>query len=362
MKPYDRPIRIGLIGAGYIAAVHSAAYRVVAGTFPADVPPVELVRVVDSDAHRAAGLAAAWGWTEVADEIEAVTRAADIDVVDICAPNDVHAVVAIEALHHGKHVVCEKPLAADVTQAREMAAAARGAGRVAQVCFYYRTWPAIAHARRLIDGGAIGRVVGFRGRMLQDYAADPGFALGWRATPEGGAGALDDLGSHILDVARFLAGDMRVLDGATWSTVNRPGPALVDAASARVEFASGASGVVEASWAARGHGCDLGFEVEGDEGTIHFGWERANELHVRSRGSADFERLLVGPAMPGAEAFLGVSGQQMGYRDAFTLGLGRLLSAIAAGERSCAPTFDDGLRVAELVAAIRASAMAAGSR
>jgi predicted dehydrogenase len=359
---HDSPVRIGLIGAGYIAGVHSAAYRVAAGTFPADVPPIDLVRVVDSDAHRAAGLAAAWGWTDAADEIEAVTRAEDIDVVDICAPNHVHALVAIEALRHGKHVVCEKPLASDLAQARDMAAAARGAGRVAQVCFYYRTWPAIAHARRLIDDGAIGHVVRFRGRMLQDYAADPGFTLGWRATPEGGAGALDDLGSHILDVARFLVGDMRVLDGATQSTVNRRGPAVVDAASAHVAFASGAFGVIEASWAARGHGCDLGFEVEGEEGTIRFGWERANELHVRSCGSADLERLLVGPGMPGAGAFLGVPGQQMGYRDAFTLGIGRLLEAVAAGERSCAPTFDDGLRVAELVAAIRASAAAAGSR
>jgi levoglucosan dehydrogenase len=347
-----RPIRVGLIGAGYIAGVHSAAYRVVAGTYPSQLPPVELVRVVDPAGDRAAALASAWGWREIAHETEAVTEADDIDVVDICAPNHAHASVALAALGHGKHVVCEKPLAAELADAREMALAARQARRVAQVCFYYRTWPAVAHARHLIEDGAIGEITSFAGRMLQDYAADPRVALGWRASrQEGGAGALDDLGSHILDIARFLVGDMRVVAATTRSTVQRQGPAVVDAASARVEFASGASGVIEASWAAHGHACDLGFEIEGTHGAIRFAWERANELHLR-QGSSPPGRLLVGPGMPGAGAYLGVPGQQMGYRDAFTLGLGRMLAAVAAGERSATPTFDDGLRVAELVAAI----------
>jgi predicted dehydrogenase len=353
MTRQDEPIRVGLVGAGYIAGVHSAAYRVAAGTYPSQLPEVELVRVVDPDRDRAAALASAWGWREIAHETEAVTDADDIDVIDICAPNHAHASVALAALGHGKHVVCEKPLAADLADARDMALAAREAGRVAQVCFYYRTWPAIAHARRLIDDGAIGEITSFTGRMLQDYAADPRLALGWRASEqEGGAGALDDLGSHILDIARFLAGDMRVVAATTRSTVERQGPAVVDAASARVEFASGAAGAIEASWASHGHACDLGFEIEGTHGAIRFEWERANELHLREGGSRS-ARLLVGPGMPGAGAFLGVPGQQMGYRDAFTLGLGRMLAAVAAGERSAAPTFDDGLRAAELVAAIR---------
>jgi predicted dehydrogenase len=359
MKGSNGPIRIGIVGAGYIAGVHSAAYRVVAGTFPTKVPQVELVRVVDTDAGRAAALASAWSWREVAAEVEAVTEAQDIDVVDICAPNHVHAAVAIAALEHGKHVVCEKPLAADLSEARTMATAARNAERVAQVCFYYRTWPAIAHARRLVDEGAIGDVRGFTGRMLQEYAADPALGLGWRASSqEGGAGALDDLGSHVLDVARFLAGEMRVVEASTRTTVARPGVALVDAASAQVEYTSGASGVVEAGWAARGHACDLGFELEGTHGAIRFGWERANELEVRWDGSERFERQLVGPLMPGAGAFLGVPGQQMGYRDAFTLGLAGMLASVSAGAVSAAPSFEDGLRVAELVAAIRKAARA----
>jgi levoglucosan dehydrogenase len=359
MKRRNRPIRIGIVGAGYIAGVHSAAYRVAAGTFPTEVPQVELVRVVDPDAVRAEALASAWSWREVAAEVEAVTEAQDIDVVDICAPNHVHAAVAIAALEHGKHVVCEKPLASDLAEARAMAVAARKADRVAQICFYYRTWPAVAQARRLVDEGAIGDIHGFTGRMLQEYAADPALGLGWRASrQEGGAGALDDLGSHILDIARFLVGEMRVVGASTRSTVERPGPALVDAASAQVEFTSGAAGVVEAGWAARGHACDLGFELEGTHGSIRFGWERANELEVRRDGGERLERQLVGPLMPGAGAFLGVPGQQMGYRDAFTLGLAGMLAAVGAGPASAAPSFEDGLRVAELVAAIRQGARA----
>jgi predicted dehydrogenase len=352
-----RPIRVGIVGAGYIAQIHSAAYRVAAGTFPGAVPEVELVRVVDADAERAAALASAWSWRESTTEAARVTEADDVDVVDICAPNHVHAEVAIAALRHGKHVVCEKPLAASVAEARAMADAARAAERVAQVCFYYRTWPAIAEARRLVEEGAIGEITSFTGRMLQEYAADPELALGWRARrAEGGAGALDDLGSHILDVARFLVGDLRVLEATTRATVARPGPPLVDHASACVELASGALGELEAGWAARGHHCDLGFELVGTDGEIGFGWERANELLVRRAGSTQVERELVGPRMPGARAFVGVSGQQMGYRDAFTLGLGAMLAAVAAGATTTAPTFEDGLRVTELVAAIQQAA------
>jgi predicted dehydrogenase len=250
-------------------------------------------------------------------------------------------------------VVCEKPLAADAATARRMAQVARDSGRLAQVCFYYRTWPAIAWARELIEEGAIGRPVHFRGWMLQDYAADPATPLGWRAAAGSGAGALDDLGSHILDVARFLVGDVAAVQAHCRSIVDRKGPALLDAASVLLEFRSGASGVLEASWAMKGHSCDLGFDLVGDEGAIRFSWERANELHVRRAEGLGFERVLVGSGQPGAGSFIHVPGQQMGYRDAFTLGLGRLLTAITNEQSAVSPSFDDGAMAAELVAAIR---------
>ena len=124
-----------------------------------------------------------------------------------------------------------------------------------------------------------------------------------------------------------------------------------------VDFRSGASGVLEASWAMPGHSCDLGFDLVGDAGAIRFEWERANELHVKRAGQATFERVLLGPAQRGAGHIIQLPGQQMGYRDAFTLGIGKLLQAIARGEDRVSPSFEDGLRAAELTDAVqRASA------
>jgi predicted dehydrogenase len=355
MMSRQRPVRVGLVGAGYIGAIHSAAYRVVRGTFPHNVPPVELVHVADADATRAEATADAWGWGRHGDEWQAVTRADDIDMVDVCAPNHVHAAIAIDAARHGKHVVCEKPLAGDPEEAAAMAEAVRAAGVLAQVCFYYRLWPAVVHARELIDQGAIGRIVHVRGRMLQDYAADPAHTLGWRANADqGGAGALDDLGSHIVDLVRHLAGDMRALIASGRSTVGRDTPAI-DLVAALVEFSSGATGTIEAGWAARGHSCDLGFDAIGEDGALRFGWERANELQVMERGCDGFRRVLLSGVHAGASGFIGVPGQQMGYRDAFTVGLAEFLRGLAEGRREVEPSFEDGVQVASVLAAMRQS-------
>lgn len=347
-------LKIGMVGSGYIAGIHSAAYRSVTGTFLGSIPALDLRRVADTDLDRATSLASAWGWESHTANWQAVTRAADVDVVDVCTPNDLHADIAIDALNHGKHVVCEKPLAPDLTTARKMADAARVSGRLAQVCFYYRTWPAVAWAGELIDAGAIGRPLHLRSWMLQDYATDPNIDLGWRATERrAGAGALDDLGSHVLDISRFLVGEISAVQANCRSTVDRDGPDLIDAATVLTEFASGASGVIEASWAMPGHACDLGFDMVGDQGAIRFSWERGNELHIQRPGNLGFERVLLSSAQPGAERFLQIPGQQMGYRDAFTLGLGRFLCGVANGDTSTDPSFDDGVKAAELVAAIR---------
>ncbi len=360
MSPSE--IRVGVVGAGYIAKVHSAAYRAVSGTYE-ELPPIALVAVADADPTRADALRAAWDWQRAGQDWRAVTRADDVDVVDVSVPNALHAEIAIDALRHGKHVICEKPLAHDLAAAREMCAAADTSDRVAQVCFYYRLWPAIAWARQLVDEGAIGRVQHFRGWMLQDYAADAAQDLGWRVRrADAGAGALGDLGSHVLDVARHLCGELTDVCAVTRETVARAGGPLEidDLVSMLVGFEGGASGVVEAGWAARGHKCDLGFDLVGDAGAIRFSWERSNEIEVLTGDVGDptngFRRVLVGGGQPEVGRFVAVPGQGLGYRDAFTIGIGQAMRAIAAGEAVASPTFADGLRVAEVVAAAQQSA------
>ncbi len=356
-------LRVGIIGAGYISAVHSAAYRAAAGTF-AEVPrEVELAAVSDLNASQAQRLSREWGWERTEPEWQRITRAEDIDLVDVSVPNSLHAQIAIDALEHGKHVICEKPLAHDLSSARAMCAAAERSERLAQVCFYYRLWPAIAWAKQLVEDGRIGEVQHFRGWMLQDYAADPRHTMGWRSTrADAGAGALGDLGSHILDIARYLCGEVRAVNAITRQLVERSSGSaeLDDAAVIMLEFSTGASAVVEASWAMRGHRCDLGFDLVGRDGAVRFSWERANEIEVFT-GDVDseksgFQRVLIGPGQPGAGGFAGVPGQGLGYRDAFTIGIGRALAAAAVDAGSAAPSFEDGLRVAELTDATLRSA------
>lgn len=352
-----RAVRFGIVGAGYIAGAHSAAYLAAGGTFPGDDVRAELVAVADSDRARATALQSAWGWGRVEREWQSVTRADDLDVVAVCVPNALHAAVAIDALEHGKHVICEKPLADDVTTASAMHAAAASAGRLAQVCFYYRLWPAVAWATQLVRNGEIGQVRHFRGWMLQDYAAAPTHELGWRAEAGAGNGALGDLGSHIIDIARCLCGEIAAVSAAARRLRGASDP--IDAASMLVDFDGGASGVIEASWAMPGHRCDLGFDLIGEQGAIRFAWERANEIHVLSGDVDDpangFRKVLIGASHPGASAFAGVPGQGLGFRDAFTIGVGSMLVAIGQGAQHVAPSFADGLAAAQVVAAAASS-------
>lgn len=356
-------VRIGIVGSGGIAAAHSAAYRLVAGTF-ADVPRnIHLVGAADVDGARAADLARSWGWNRSTSDWREVTRADDIDLVDICVPNAFHAEVAIDALAHGKHVICEKPIASTWQDARDMAAAAAQAQRVAQVCFYYRVWPAISWARQLIESGDLGTVRNFRGWMLQDYASNPAHDLGWRARlAESGAGALGDLGSHIIDIAQYLCGDITGVYATTRSLVDRhvPTPGVDDIATMVVDFEGGAGGVIEASWALRGHKCDLGFDVACDRGAVRFAWERSNEVAILAGDVADpdngFKTVLIGGGQPDVGKFVGVPGQGMGYRDGFTIGVSKALGAIGRGETSADPTFIDGFQVALVIDAALQSA------
>jgi predicted dehydrogenase len=360
--PTDR-IRIGIVGSGGIAHAHSAAYRLVAGTYP-DVPRhVELVAAADVDPSRAAELETAWGYGRSHGDWRQITRADDIDVVDICVPNVFHAEVACDALAHGKHVICEKPIASTWEAARDMAAAAAEAERVAQVCFYYRTWPAIAWARQLLDSGELGAVRNFRGWMLQDYAANPSHDLGWRARlAESGAGALGDLGSHITDIARYLCGEITGVYATTRELVQRdvPTPGVDDLVTMVVDFESGIGGVLEASWALRGHKCDLGFDLVCDKGAVRFSWERFNEVGVLTGDVSDpdngYRTVLIGGGQPDVGRFVAVPGQGMGYRDGFTIGVSKALGAVARGETSADPSFMDGFQVALVVDAALQSA------
>ncbi len=366
-------VRIGLVGAGFMGKIHSIAYRNAAMLFGAETPAVDPVAVADFDPALADRAARDWGWSRSVPTWQEVTAADDVDVVDICTPNDTHVDVALDALQRGKHVLCEKPLALDGDSAHRLCEAAAATDRVTQVGFVYRQWPAVAMARQLIDEGAIGTVRTARSQFLLDYNSNPDVPMSWRFDrSRAGSGALGDVGSHCIDLLQHLVGPISQVAARMQTFVHQRRDfdgylvdvTVDDQTEILADFECGATGSILASWAGTGHKCDLGFEIIGSRGSVSFSWQRSNELHffdgTDPHDRQGFRTILVGPAHPGADGIHTVAAQGLGYTDAFTIAARNTLRNLSAGKVLSGPTFVDGLRVAEVTDAVIA-AVATGS-
>ena len=366
-------VRIGLVGAGFMGKIHSIAYRNAGMLFGSEIPGVETAAVTDFDPSLSERAARDWGWGRAVRTWQEITASDDIDVVDICTPNDNHVDIALDAIQRGKHVLCEKPLALDGDSCYRLCEAARDSDRVTQVGFVYRQWPAVAMARKLIDEGAIGTIRTARAQFLLDYNGNPDVPMGWRFDKvRAGSGALGDVGSHCIDLLQYLAGSISQVAARMQTFIpqrrDRDGKVVDvtvdDQTEILADFESGASGTMLASWAGTGHKCDLGFEVIGSRGSLSFTWQRSNELKffdgTDSEDRQGFRTILVGPAHPGADGIHTVAAQGLGYTDAFTIAARNTLRNLSAGKVLSGPTFVDGLRVAEVTDAVIAS-VASGS-
>ena len=256
-----RDINVALIGYAFMGRAHSNAWRQVTSFFTPRLRPRLKVLCGRSEAGVEAA-ARRFGWDEAATDWRAVIERPDIDLVDICTPDESHAEIAIAAAGAGKTVLCEKPLATSARDAERMLAAVQRAGVLHMICHNYRRVPAVMLAKGLIRDGRIGRIRHFRGTYLQDWIVDPQFPRVWRLDRRRtGAGALGDIGSHVVDLARSLVGEIAEVAGATETFVKRrPLPedpsrraavTVDDAAVAAVRFASGALGTIEATRMAR---------------------------------------------------------------------------------------------------------------
>ena len=364
-------IRVGMVGGGFMARTYSLALSAVYGLAWPAAPEIRRVRLADVSRRLGDHTALAWGWDEVSDDWRAVTRADDVDLVFVLTPNDSHAAISIDALDHGKHVLCEKPLSNTLEGAQAMCRAAVRSGRVHQVGFVYRKWPAVAFARQVIESGGIGEIVHYRGHFFHDYGLDPAMAITWRlqhAISGGGSGA--DIGSHVSDRARYLAGEIGGVCAAARThfarrpLADRPGetaPVDVDEVTDMlVAFEGGATGTLQTSWLAGGHKMDIGFAVHGTRGSVEFTSEEPTEVRLYKTSDpaseSGFRGIPVGPAHPGAELFWPVPGMALGFGDGFIIAVRDLLRAIAGGG-AATPDFLDGLRANEVVAAAQASAI-----
>ncbi|MGM7776070.1 Gfo/Idh/MocA family protein [Arthrobacter sp. KNU-44] len=368
-EPVKTTLGVAAIGYAFMGKAHSNAWRNVGSFF--DVPAFEQKVLVGRDPEQVAEAAARYGWSESATDWRQVLERDDIHIVDICAPGWMHAEIAIAALEAGKHVLVEKPLANTLAEAEAMTDAARAArsrGIQSMIGFNYRRVPALALARELIAEGRLGTVRHVRAAYLQDWLVDPDSPMTWRLNKEtAGSGALGDIASHAIDQVLFLLGDtVTEVSGRLHTFVDsRPGadgPEQVtvdDAAWATLTLASGAVASVEVSRMATGKKNSLTMEIYGDKGSLLFDLESINELGfmdatvpVREQG---FRRILVNePEHPYMDAWW-PQGHVIGWEHTFTHEIRDFLAAIDAGTPP-SPSFEDGLAVQQVLAAIEESA------
>ncbi len=359
------PLRIGLIGTGFMGKTHVFGFAAAARVF--DLPcALVLHTVADRSDELAAEAARTLGFARSSGDWRTLVADPGIDVIDITAPNALHREMALAAIAAGKHVYCEKPLAPLAAEAREMADAAEAAGVRTQVGFNYLCNPMVGLAREMIEAGELGEIRAFRGIHAEDYMADATAPFSFRTEPLGG-GVLADLGSHVLATAEYLMGPIeRVLGDCVTAIAGRPDGSggtrrveVDDVSRAFLRFQSGATGSIEASWIATGRKMQHDFEVHGSKGALVFSQERLNELHVYSAGDAagrrGFRRIEAGPEHEPYGRFCVAPGHQLGFNDLKAIEVARFAEAIA-GMRPEPFNFRAGQRVQELVEAIRASA------
>ncbi|WP_400163304.1 Gfo/Idh/MocA family protein [Brevibacillus sp. TJ4] len=359
-------IRVGMVGYKFMGKAHSHAFRDIPFFFAGEAVPV-MQAICGRDEQGVREAAGKMGWATWETDWRRMLERDDIDLIDIVTPNHTHAEIAIAAARAGKHVICEKPLALTVEQAKQMVEAVNEAGVVHMICHNYRFAPAVQYAKKLIDEGRLGKIYHIRATFLQDWLMDPHFPLTWRLRKEvSGSGTLGDIGAHIIDLARFLVGEFDEVVGMMETFVrHRPlgemdiqlkgrpksgewGEVTVDDASAFLaRFANGAMGTFEATRYSRGNRAGNRFEINGEKGSIRWDMENLNNLQVYLQddepGLQGFRTINCTEAEHPYGSVYWPAGHIIGYEHTFIHLLHELMEGIAKGV-SPAPNFEDGLR------------------
>ncbi len=375
-------LRVGLIGYRFMGKAHSNAWRQAPHFFPLKAG-IEMHTICGRDAAGVEAARAQFGWKQAATDWRMVVNSPQIDVVDISTPNDSHAEIAIAAAAAGKHILCEKPLAVTLRQCEAMVAAVKKARVVNMVCHNYRRIPALALAKKMIEGDALGRVLHYHARYAQDWPMDPEFPLSWRFQKGiSGSGANGDIHSHIIDLARYLVGEFQEVSALMHTFVRErpvPDPAgkgqglggkagkrmakvtVDDAVSCIGRFKSGAVANLEATRFAAGRKNHICVEINGTKGSLFFDFEDMNRLKFFDRTLAPdrqgFRDILV-TEPGGVHPYAGQwwpPGHIIGYEHTFVHAVADFVDACAAG-KSVQPTFEDGLANQRVLEAVDQSA------
>lgn len=376
-----RKMNVALIGYSFMGKAHSNAWRQVSRFFDTPIDPVMKV-ICGRTEPKVKAMAEKYGWEEAATDYREVVNRPDIDIVDVTTANNAHAEVALAAAEAGKIVLCEKPLAMSVAQARQMLQVAQAKGITHGICHNYRYAPAVSLAKKIIDEGRLGKIYHFRGVYLQDWILDPEFPIVWRLDKSvAGSGSHGDLAAHLIDTARWLVGEIDEVTGMMDTFIKeRPmlaeiddrlggtastekGQVTVDDSSIfMARFANGAVGTFEASRFCAGRKNFQRWEINGSKGSLAFNLENMNELEVYFTDDAEdvrgFRTITV---TDGCHPYTGnywPAAHIIGYEHTFTNLVKELLDSVAEG-RAASPNWEDGLRNQQVLEAVELSS---GSR
>ena len=374
-----KTLNVGMVGYKFMGRAHSNAWLKADKFFDLKARPV-MKMICGRDKAGVADAAHRWGWDQFTTDWRHVVNDPTIDIVDITTPNDTHAEIAIAAAKAGKAILCEKPLALDVAEAREMVAVVKRAGVTNMICHNYRRIPALVLAQKMINAGDLGQIYHYRARYAQDWIVDPSFPLVWRLQSKiAGSGAHGDINAHIIDIGRFLIGEFAEVCGQMETFIKeRPLPAaqgglsatgskklgkvtVDDAVSFIGRFKNGALANLEATRFALGRKNGIQIEINGSKGSLLFDLEDLNRLqYYNDADPADrkgFRDILVtegGGVHPYINAWW-PPGHIIGYEHTFIHTIADFVNAVA-DKRPVKPDFQDGLANQLVLAAVEKSA------
>lgn len=367
-----KPVRIGLVGYGFMGRTHSNAYRRVPNFFDTEYTPV-LKAVCARDAAKVKGFADQWGYDSIETDWRKLVERDDIDAVDICTPNNLHKDIALAAAANGKMILCEKPLSMNVAEGEEMCAAVEKAKVLNTVWYNYRRVPAVTFAKQLIDEGKLGRIFHYRANFLQDWTISADLPQGgnalWRLdAAAAGSGVTGDLLAHCIDTAIWLNGGITTVNAMTETFVKERMHTLTgkvekveidDACAFLCRFGNGSLGLFESTRYARGHKALYTFEINGEHASIKWDLHDLHRLQWfdhRDQGSLRGWRSI--HVTDGDHPYMSkwwVPGLQIGYEHTFVHQVADFLEGVAKGE-SIGPTFRDSLETQKVCDAVLNSA------
>jgi predicted dehydrogenase len=366
-----KQLRVGLVGHGFMARTHSNAYKSVSQFFDLEYEPV-LQAVCGRHRDDAEAFAQQWGYASVETDWKTLVGRDDIDLIDICAPNHLHARIAIAAAEAGKIVLTEKPLARNTAEARPMVEAVEKAGVANLVWYNYRRIPAVTYLRNIVASGALGRIFHYRANFLQDWTISQDVTQGggnWRLdSAVAGSGVTGDLLAHCLDTALWINGSISSVTAATETFIKErksedtgksESVTIDDAVEAIARFGNGSLGLFESTRYARGHKAAYTLEINGAEASLAWDLDDLNHLlwfdHRVDGPLRGWSRISVTDAEHPYLSHWWVPGLGLGYEHSFIHTLADFLEGLSAGEQ-VGPTFRDALETTQVCDAILKSA------